>query len=297
MQSPEADDSWLISGGPDDAILPLNSLNQGFPFALADTGLYTITRIVEVGGCSFTFEKDIAVKESFPFEFVEDSLILCQDEERTVNAFREGLVSWLWLDDLSPDPIKKISVPGTYTVEIFDGNCTASYSLDAVDFDYSQVAFDLGPDTTVCEFRPFTLEADFINSDIDYVWNDGPNVASRPANKEGLYTLTALLDGCDFVDDILVTFEPCEPQVYMPTVFTPNADGINDELFPQGINYELISFRIYNRWGALLHDAPEPWDGVFRNQKVLGSYIYNISFFNIRSGDVEYLTGEVFMHP
>lgn len=298
LQNAGADDvSWAISGGPDNTILPLNSLNLGFPITFLDSGIYVITQFIEVDNCTSFFENDIEIKEALPFSFAKDTLILCQNDEQTVNANREGIVTYLWLDDLSPDPIKKISVPGTYTVEIYDGSCTAQHSLEAVNFDYSQVAFDLGPDTTVCEFRIFNLEADHIEPNTNYIWNDGPNVASRPANKEGLYTLTAELDGCDFVDDILVTFESCEPQVYMPSIFTPNADGINDELFPQGINYELLSFRIYNRWGALLHDELMPWNGETKRQKVLGSYIYNISFLNIRSGDVEYLTGEVFMHP
>lgn len=289
--------SWLISGGPDNAILPLNGLNLGLPISFPDTGLYTITQIIEVNNCPSTFEKDIEIKDGFPFSFRNDTIILCQNEEKTVNVSRPGILTYLWLDDLSPNPIKKISVAGSYTVEIYDGSCTSQHTLEAVDFDFSQVAFDLGPDTTVCEFRTFTLEPDLIAPNTDYIWNDGPKIASRPANKEGLYTLTAVLDGCDFVDDILVSFESCEPQIYMPSIFTPNADGINDELFPQGINYELLTFRIYNRWGALLHDDITPWDGEFRNQKVQGSYIYNIRFLNERSGDVEYLTGEVFMHP
>jgi len=79
----------------------------------------------------------------------------------------------------------------------------------------------------------------------------------------------------------------------MPNVFTPNDDGTNDSLFPLGINFKLESFRIYNRWGALIHDNLEPWDGIYRNQKSSGVYIYNISFLNFRSGDVETMTGSV----
>ena len=298
LQNAGANDvSWAISGGPDNTILPLGSLNQGLPLSFPDSGIYVITQFVEFEGCASFFEKEIEIKDAFEFSFTKDTLILCQNEVQTVNANREGIVTYLWQDDQSPDPIKKISLAGSYTLEIFDGNCTTTHMLEAVDFDYSQVAFDLGPDTTVCEFRPFTLEADVITPNTSYSWSDGPNVASRPANKEGLYTLTVALDGCDFADDIMVSFEPCEPQIYMPNIFTPNADGINDELFPQGINYELLTFRVYNRWGALLHDEATPWDGEFRNQKIQGSYVYNITFLNIRSGDVEYLRGEVFMHP
>ena len=288
---------WTVTGGPDNAIFPLASLAQGLPIFLQDSGQYTFTQFIQFDNCISAHTDTIEIREATPFEFSEDPLLLCQDEIATINVNRPGLIDFLWADDLSEEPIREISEIGLYTVSIFDGNCTQDYTLEVADFDYSGVAFDLGPDTTVCQFRPFTLEADVINPDIKYTWSDGPNIASRPATREGLYTLTAELDGCDFVDDILVTFEPCEAQIYMPTVFSPNADGINDTLFPQGINYELESFRIYNRWGALLHDETSPWNGETKGQIILGTYIYNISFLNIRSGDIEYITGEVFMHP
>ncbi len=287
---------WTITGGPEDAIFPLADLSPGVPISFQDSGIYTIIQEVEYKNCVSTFEQQTQISVALPFAFTEETLILCQDEIETVNANRPGFVSYLWLDDQSSNPIKKIDTPGIYTVELFDGSCTASYSLEAVPFDYSDVAFSLGPDTTVCEFRRFPLAADVIKEGTDYKWNDGPTSAERLANKDGLYTLTATLDGCDYVDDIFVTFEPCEPQIYMPNVFSPNADGFNDDLYPMGINYELVSFRIYNRWGALLHDGLSPWDGKHKNRTLDGMYIYNIQFLNIRSGDIERLNGSVYLN-
>jgi len=290
-----ADDvSWAIEGGPNDAILPLGSLNNNLPLVFSDTGTYTVTQFISYQGCITSYSQETVITNGFPFAFAEDPIILCQDDTATVNANRPELVSYLWLDDNSTNPIKKIDSPGIYTVELFDGNCTAAYDLVAEDFDYSGIEFSLGPDTTVCEFRRFTLAADNIREGVDYIWSDGVGgVGERFANKEGLYSLTVSLDGCNYVDDIFVTFEPCEPQIYMPNVFTPNDDGTNDSLFPLGINFKLESFRIYNRWGALIHDNLEPWDGIYRNQKSSGVYIYNISFLNFRSGDVETMTGSV----
>lgn len=287
--------SWVIEGGPEGAILPLASINNGLPISFQDSGLYTVTQFIEFQNCTSSFSQDVKVTEALPFEFAEDTLILCLDEIETVNVNRPGFVSYLWLDDNSPDPIKKIDTPGIYSVELNDGNCTKGYDLVVEDFDYGGVEFSLGPDTTVCEFRRYTLAADNVVNGVEYLWNDGVNTAERFASKEGLFTLTAFLDGCDFSDDINVTFEPCEPQVYMPNIFTPNADGFNDTLFPQGKNFELLSFRVYNRWGALLHDDISPWDGIFKNETVEGMYVYNISFLNERSGDIERMAGDVYL--
>jgi gliding motility-associated-like protein len=55
----------------------------------------------------------------------------------------------------------------------------------------------------------------------------------------------------------------------MPTVFTPNGDGENDELFAviPGIK-ELNKFSIYNRWGNMVFDTKiigTAWDGKFKD--------------------------------
>ncbi len=291
-----ADDiSWSIEGGPEDAILPLANINNGLPISFQDSGLYTITQFIEYRNCFTSYSQDVAITDGLPFSFARDTIIICEGEEQTVNANRPGFLTYLWLDDKSSNPIKKINTPGVYSLELYDGNCTKTVDLVAENFDYGGIEFSLGPDTTVCEFRRFILAADNIREGVEYVWSDGVNTGERYANKEGPYTLTVFLDGCDFSDDINVTFEPCEPQVYVPNIFTPNADGINDTLFPLGKNFELISFRVYNRWGALLHDDITPWDGEFKNEKVTGVYIYNINFFNVRSGDIEQMTGDVYL--
>lgn len=44
---------------------------------------------------------------------------------------------------------------------------------------------------------------------------------------------------------------------YMPNVFTPNNDGINDvfKIFPQNIPGTIIEFSVYDRWGNKIHQA------------------------------------------
>ncbi len=73
--------------------------------------------------------------------------------------------------------------------------------------------------------------------------------------------------GCLTVDTQLVkTVEKIE--MYVPTAFSPNGDGLNDLLRPIlfGIK-ELHYFKIYNRTGQLLYEtksADGGWDGRFK---------------------------------
>jgi gliding motility-associated-like protein len=64
--------------------------------------------------------------------------------------------------------------------------------------------------------------------------------------------------------------------VYLPTAFSPNGDGRNDVLqlyTPLAQAAEVISFRVYDRYGGLLYETSGPlsavqWDGRVNGQLV-----------------------------
>jgi gliding motility-associated-like protein len=80
-----------------------------------------------------------------------------------------------------------------------------------------------------------------------------------------LYTITIkTTTGCTTVDTQQVkTIKSVE--IFVPTAFTPNHDGLNDFLKPVLIGVkQLRYFRIYNRWGQVIFEstrASPGWDG------------------------------------
>ena len=66
-----------------------------------------------------------------------------------------------------------------------------------------------------------------------------------------------------------ITVKP-DTYIKLPTTFTPNGDGNNDVLYVRGWGIkELVTFEIYNRWGALLfqtNDINVGWDGYFKDE-------------------------------
>jgi gliding motility-associated-like protein len=84
-------------------------------------------------------------------------------------------------------------------------------------------------------------------------------------NTEQLYTINIKTNtGCVTVDTQLVKVIK-GVDIYVPTAFTPNGDGLNELLRPtlMGVK-ELQYFRIYNRWGQLLFETRtkrEGWNG------------------------------------
>lgn len=77
----------------------------------------------------------------------------------------------------------------------------------------------------------------------------------------------------------------------IPTGFTPNGDGLNDDFRPLGSgefasDYQII---IYNRWGQEVFRSVDPlqgWDGKYKGQEALtGVYAYFITYKNIYNED------------
>ncbi|MGB3008303.1 MAG: T9SS type B sorting domain-containing protein, partial [Chitinophagaceae bacterium] len=85
-----------------------------------------------------------------------------------------------------------------------------------------------------------------------------------------LYTIEIKTSsGCVTTDRQMIKIVP-HIDIYVPTAFTPNNDGLNDYLHPtlMGIN-ELSYFRIFNRWGQLVFDTKNElpgWDGKINGQ-------------------------------
>ena len=103
------------------------------------------------------------------------------------------------------------------------------------------------------------------------------DVASPVANPAQTtpYQLTAVgVGGCSATLSVLV--EVVEP-LYIPSAFTPNADGLNDSwVIPNIALFPFCEVTVYNRWGELVFYASgyaRPWDGTYR-QQVAGAGVY-----------------------
>jgi gliding motility-associated-like protein len=69
----------------------------------------------------------------------------------------------------------------------------------------------------------------------------------------------------------MVTTEgtPCE--VFVPNIFSPNADGQNDVLYLRGNGIAAMEFCIYSRWGEQVYcstNQNQGWDGTYNGQPV-----------------------------
>jgi len=68
------------------------------------------------------------------------------------------------------------------------------------------------------------------------------------------------------------------PNIFHPTAFTPNGDGLNDLFKVFGQFTAQVEFKIFNRWGELLFittDLDKGWDGTYKgNASPEGTYVF-----------------------
>jgi len=146
--------------------------------------------------------------------------------------------------------------------------------------------FSLGNDTTACAPAEITLNATWPSS--GYLWQDGTTNAHFTANKTGTYWVDVTdKNGCTKRDSVIVNIQGCnECDLYIPSAFTPNNDGLNDlfRTFPNCANIGLQKFKmtVYNRWGQVVFNSNNinsGWDGTYKRQlQNPGAYVYYIEY-------------------
>lgn len=201
------------------------------------------------------------------------------------------------------DTTASISVgqSGLYWLSVKD-KCDATALSDSVRLTIKTATMaELGKDFTMCEGNSLVLNAASC-ADCLYAWSTGSRISSTPVEEAGTYWLRIdNANGCSSSDTITIGQAKCHCTLYIPNVFTPNQDGLNDLFKPlYDCNIEDYSFRIFNRWGELLYETQEPtegWDGRYKGGAVKQDiYSYQLSYKALISGEFQrmiYRSGKV----
>ncbi|MEM7656553.1 MAG: PKD domain-containing protein [Bacteroidota bacterium] len=122
-----------------------------------------------------------------------------------------------------------------------------------------------------------------------YAWKFGDGSTSNLPNPvyeypyPGLYNIELAVEdvhGCRYDLSQLVEVKHI-PLVQIPSGFTPNGDGFNDEFFIHSQMIRDFSFQVFNRFGTLMYQSEDPafrWDGFSKSGKVVmpGVYTYYV---------------------
>ena len=190
---------------------------------------------------------------------------MCSNTQLTMTP--GTFAGYLW-QDMTTQPNLSITAQGTYWVTVTDtNNCSASDSVIIIAV--SPPSGFLKDKDSICSYDKITLKpfSNFSN----YNWSTGSTQNNIVISSPGEYWLRATdANGCVGTDTITIYSKNCIYGVYIPTGFTPNADGKND-VFKALVFGKIESFKlqVYDRSGMLIFQTTDPdtgWDGTFKGK-------------------------------
>lgn len=192
--------------------------------------------------------------------------------------------------------------PGAYTITASNtAGCheTRSFTITA----YGMISVAVAADTVLAQDGIGQIGCTISPPDslATFQWSPATGLADpHAANTAFLVTDTTLYviiatsyAGCKATDSVLVipwkevppaSAVPCG-DFLLPDNFSPNGDGLNDELCPLGGCFTNLEWRVYDPWGALIYISSDPaacWDGA-RNGVALPKGSYPFTFTAERS--------------
>jgi gliding motility-associated-like protein len=195
-----------------------------------------------------------------------------------------------WQDG-SKDSIFITQNAGIYSVLLERNSCFASDSVRVAILLPPSVSARFPKDTTLCNGKRLILKA--TTPEGTYKWFDGTTQPEYPVAKVGTYSIK-VFNRCG-VDEasVNVKFEDCE-RIYIPNVFSPNNDRINDHFYIQDAqNVEIIkSLKIFDRWGGMVFQAENilpndetlGWNGTLNNKLLPPDVYVYIAEIMLKSG-------------
>jgi gliding motility-associated-like protein len=221
--------------------------------------------------------------------------VICYGKTTQLSANITGS-NFLWspvnsmVDPNSLSPVVGPATTTKYALQVYDtlGCPKPSYDSVLVTVIPKVIAF-AGHDTSIVRSQPLQLNA---TGGANYKWTPSSNLSNAfIANPVALFNdgpdtvsynvRVSTPDGCFGNDSIKIFIFNTKPDVFIPSAFTPNGDGLNDVFRPTVAGMkQFLYFRVYNRWGQLLFNTSaldKGWDGTYNGTKQeSGTYVYSI---------------------
>jgi gliding motility-associated-like protein len=259
-------------------------------------GIYSLTVQEEnANGCKGIPEQGVVNVFALPIANAGPDVTYCYENTPRLNGSGGVKYEWTPTTFLSnpniANPFVNVNNPGTYTYNLSVTNAAGckSAGTDAVSIKILPKArIFAGNDTLIAINQPLQLNAVDVDNIgfVDYTWslpsglnNAGIKNPIAIINTDRLYTVTGTTTkGCKATDNINIRVFT-NADIYVPTAFTPNGDGLNDVMRPMLVGIkELKYFTIYNRYGEIVFKTStsgKGWDGLISGKmQNTGSFVW-----------------------
>lgn len=228
----------------------------------------------------------------------------CEEKEYSVSF--EDAEGWMieWSNGLEGSEIGSLGNEDLVATAVSIDGCELSFDVDVPEIpSINQIGIPLEIELEANEAHELALDIDTSSWDIS--WSPSSLVDCIDCSKVNILTSeNGILNvvfthesGCTESYTIFLVIK--EPTIYLPTIFTPNNDGINDtwEAFHSDESIISLKCSIYDRWGSRVYKNVEGedvrWDGTLNGQGVqAGVYMYVLEVERI-GGGVESKVGSI----
>lgn len=288
---------WHISApGIIDTLIDGKSLLYCFDLP----GRYLVTHTIWILGCAYEYEQLIVILDD-RLQALGADQIVCSSPPLVLSPQWDRQIYNLRWDNGSTAPLRIINISGAYTIEASDGYCSLH---DTVNITFLADTLHLPPfsggisDTTIC-YQHFPVSLLPQSPYAQEFFFDGRAVPQTEwiAATPGNYQVEVEVFGCRLAEEIILNGDPCLAGVYLPNVFSPNDDGVNDFLQPLGVDFIPLQLDVFDRWGGWLYsttEAPFRWDGAAAEGQA-GVYLIILRLLNTRTGEEERISQEVLL--
>lgn len=261
-----------------------------------DTTTYVVTGF-DTLGCSNTDTTIVLVQ---PQINLGENQQFCEGDTAIIGSPRPFGATYLWNTGQTSDTIR-VRRSGLYYVEVSINEC--SYT-DSIQINFIEPPILFAKDTILCfedenSDRIFhqigvTIQNYDSTARYRYQWFDkDENLVGQDSLLSvefgGVYLVRVTVEyanACTSITSLQVEAS-CEPQLFIPSAFTPNQDNLNEEWEIFGRFYSNLRIKVLDRWGMEVYSALQKrsdeqikfWDGTYKGKKVpSGIYYYEVTY-------------------
>ena len=249
----------------------LDSIKVGDP-----GGRYWLLGHSSTGCVSDSIYKTVTRDPDWIFDNQSDT-ILCDGFR--VHLKVSGAASYSWNTGAKTDTIS-VTGPGSYKVTGLNARgCEKTRTIFVKDYSLPGIDFTVSSPTIDQRHRQITFSTSPIQG-VNYSWNFGDGSAGSGSSIQHIYFISndiqsyliklkaVSLFGCEQSTSTIVDVIP-----FIPNVFTPNGDGINDLFMPK------VDLRIFDRYGITLYEGKSGWDGTYHGKALApDTYFYALEY-------------------
>lgn len=218
----------------------------------------------------------------------ENVYYMCQGNSLVLRAVVEsGVIAgdpvYMWSGSTKTESFISIDKAGIYELSVFDMYSNEMKTSVEVVLSPAPIV-DLGLDIIGTHSPSVVLDAGGV--DVKYKWSTDEISQFITVDKPGEYSVVITNEyGCSGKDDIDVSFFEGYPYVGLPNVFSPNNDGLNDEIKLIGVNYKEVELSIFNRLGVRVFytkNSDVAWDGRYKGvMQDSDNYVYTLKITHL----------------